>query len=175
MAITLDATPKSATGNTYCTLAEAETYHEGHVDASGTWAGATEANKNIALAMATRLLDAKFNWYGYATDEDQVLQWPRSGLLDYIERNTLDEDTYPQQLKNATAEFARILLEGDSTAEITQATQGLKQLGVGSINLVFKETGIFTKPVPDSVALLIPSWWGKLMQSGSGVRQIARA
>jgi len=174
MAITLDATPKSATANTYATLAEAETYHEGHVDASGVWAGATDGEKNIALAMATRLLDAKYAWEGYATDEDQILQWPRTGLWDYIEVNLVDADTYPLQLKQATSEQARLLLGSDTTADLAQSVQGLTGLKVGSIDLKFKESIASSKPVPDSVATLIPAWWGRLL-GGGAIRPIVRA
>ena len=174
MAITLVATPKSATANTYALLATAETYHESHVDASGTWADATDPDKNIALAMATRLLDAKYAWEGYATDADQILQWPRNGLWDYIELNLVDADTYPLQLKNATAEQARLLLGGDTTADLAQSVQGLTGLKVGSIDLKFKESIASSKPVPDSVATLIPAWWGRLL-GGGAIRPIVRA
>jgi len=174
MAITLDAVPKSATANAYATLAEAETYHESHVDASGTWAGATDPEKNIAIAMATRLLDAKYRWAGYATDEDQILQWPRTGLLDYIEINTLDADTYPLQLKHATSEQARLLLGGDTTADLAQSVAGLTGLKVGSVDLKFKAAMADSKPIPDSVASLIPSWWGRLMGAGFA-RPLVRA
>ncbi len=174
MALILDATPKSATANTYSTLAEAETYHEKHVDASGAWAAGVDADKNIALAMATRLLDAKYAWNGYATDVDQVLQWPRTGLLDYIELNDLDADAYPTQLKEATAEMARVLLGSDTTTDLAQAVQGLTGLKVGSIDLKFKQHLADSKPIPDSVRDLIPTWWGRLMGAGF-VRPINRA
>ncbi len=174
MAITLVATPKSATANTYALLATAETYHESHVDASGTWAAGADAAKNIALAMATRLLDAKYRWGGFATDEDQRLQWPRIGLLDFIERSSLDEDVIPTQIEEATSEMARLLLDGDTTKDLAQSVHGLTGLSVGSINLQFKQYMSDSKPIPDSVRDLIPSWWGRLMGSGM-IRQIVRA
>lgn len=163
MALTLDETPKSATANTYASLAEANSYHEGHLDSAGTWAGADDATKNAALVMATRLLDFHFKWEGYATDPDQVLLWPRTGLLDFVERGSLDEDTYPVQLKNATAEFARSLIASDTTGDLAQQVQGLTALKVGSVALNFKASGIAaSKPVPESVKALIPYHWARL-------------
>jgi len=174
MAITLVATPKSATANTYALLATANMYHESHVDASGVWAGAGDPDKNIALAMGTRLLDAKYRWGGTATDEDQRLQWPRIGLLDFIERGSLDEDTIPAQIEEATSELARLLLGADSTADLAQSVQGLTGLKVGPIELKFKAFMSDSKPIPDSVRDLIPSWWGRLMGSGM-IRPLIRA
>lgn len=163
--------------NTYATLAEAETYHESHVDASGTWADATDAAKNIALAMATRLLDSKYIWNGTASEEDQSLLWPRTGVWDFLRLSIIDEDEIPQRLTEATAELARVLLASDTTGDLAQSVQGLVGLQVGSVNLSFKDSGIVSsKPVPDSVRDLIPSWWGKLKGSGgTGSYGIVRA
>jgi hypothetical protein len=174
MAVTLDDTPKSATANTYASRSFADTYHESHIDSAGTWAGATDAEKDIALVMATRLLDAKYEWHGVATDEDQVLQWPRTGLLDYIRRSSLNYDTYPTQLAQATSEMARLLLASDTTGELAQVNAGLTQLTAGSITMKFKESGILAKPIPDSVRDLIPYWWGYIRGAGIS-RPIVRA
>lgn len=178
MALTLIETPGLATSNTYASLAEANTYHESHTDSAGAWAGASDADKSVALVMATRLLDALYEWAGFASDPDtQYLAWPRDGVLDFHQLSTLDADTIPQRLKEATAELARLLIASDTTADLAQSVQGLTELGVGSITLKFKEAGLASsKPIPDSVDALIPSWWGRLRQGrgSSGVYQISR-
>ena len=100
MALTLVATAGGLTSNTYCTQAEALTYHEAHLYAS-TWTGATSANKDKALAMATRLLDEQINWYGWKSSNNQALAWPRTGIYDK-EGVSLASNTIPTFLKNAT-------------------------------------------------------------------------
>ena len=174
MALTLNDTPKAAAANTYASLVTANTYHESHVDSSGTWAGASDPEKNISLVMGTRILNVKFEWAGVATDPDQVLPWPRAGLLDFIRRNSLDEDTYPTQLEDATSELARLLLGADTTKDLIQSVQGLTGLTVGPIALSFKEYIADSKPIPDSVRDLIPYWWGRLRSAGF-TRPIVRA
>lgn len=168
MAITLVATAGASNANTYCTLAEAETYHESRTDDNGTWAGAADADKNIALAMATRLLDHLYTWYQWPSNTTQALQWPRNGMLDFLELSVIGSSTIPQQLKDATAEFARHLLEGDRTADYDVEAKGIKMLRAGPVTLEFKDA-IYNKTMPDAVSMLIPAHWGYLRAGASTV------
>ena len=75
MALTLikeDGTGK-ADANSYASVADAEAYHEGHLYATA-WTGATAEQKAAALVMATRLIDAQFQFNGVRTNEGQALQ-----------------------------------------------------------------------------------------------------
>ena len=76
MALVLVATPSADDANTYATLAEAETYHETRLH-NDDWNSAASADKNKALAWATRLLDDLIDWFGSKTDVYQPLLFPR--------------------------------------------------------------------------------------------------
>lgn len=132
MAVTIDATPGGISSNSYCTLAEAEAYHETRLY-NTDWTTATDANKNIVLVWATRLLDEWVDWQGEKRDEDQALRWPRYNVLDR-DGYEFDYDSIPQFLKDAVAEQAVYLLATDVTA--APDTQGFSQIQVGDLKLV---------------------------------------
>lgn len=179
----LIVTPGDPTANSYCTLQEANDYFVARTPFTA-WSSATDPQKEAALLMATRLLDTNFLWNGRRWRNDQRLQWPRWGVLkeaglaswDWISAffNYLPEDQIPRELKEAQAEYAGKLLASDLTADLDQSVQGLTDLKVGSISLSFKDT-IVAQPVPDSVELLIPYFWGVLRTEGPGVRWLERA
>jgi len=160
MPIVLDATVGGVASNTYCTLAEAETYYLSRIPLAA-WSAATNDQKNAALAMATRLLDVKYEWASWSTDELQALQWPRSAVLDFLQLTYILDTVIPPQLKNAEAEFAGQLLAEDRSLDSDIETKGVTSLAVGSISLTFKNS-VYAKVVPDAVRDMIPSWWGKL-------------
>lgn len=171
MPVVLIATPGAADANTYCTLAEANTYHESHVSGA-TWSGATEANRNIALAQATRMLDAMIEWKGWVVTETQALLWPQNGQYS---RNgyTIATTVIPQELKHATAELARQLLAGDRAADNKVEAQGVTRMVAGPIEFEFKGAQV-PKVVPDAVFYMV-SQWGTVRHRGGAVRELVRA
>jgi hypothetical protein len=72
--------------------------------------------------------------------------------------NTIDPTTLPDGLKFATAEFGRLLIEKNRTAEPDQDAEGLAKLEAGPIKLTFKDDPVGTKVVPDSVWSMIAMW-----------------
>ena len=54
--------------NTYALVADADAFHEGHLYATA-WTGASIANKEKALVLATRLIDASYDFNGVQNDE----------------------------------------------------------------------------------------------------------
>jgi hypothetical protein len=167
---TLVATPKSPLANSYCTVAEGTTYHEAHLYATD-WDAATTDQKTISLIMATRLLDSKYEWFGWmtlSTSEGQVLQWPRNSLVDIDKMSSLNSDTIPERIKWATAELASNLLVTNRTADSDVETQGISSLSAGPISLSFKDN-VKAKVIPDYVRSLIPSWWGVLLGNQSTI------
>lgn len=173
---TLDATPAGAAANSYCTVAEADAYHDARLSAT-TWtdASVTTATKTVALIMATRLLDAMYEWENWATHpQTQALQWPRVAMP---RRNLLawvGNDEIPPELKNATAEFARQLLAADRSLDSDIETQGITSLTAGPVSLTFKES-VVAKVVPDAVVSLLPREWGYPRGRVASVRELARA
>jgi len=162
---TVVATPGAGNANSYCTVAEADAYHETHLYAA-PWTAAAPSTKETAVIMATRLLDSLYEWAEWPTSVEQALFWPRVGLLDVKQLEYLGDDEIPLELKYATAEFARQLLLADRTSDNTVETQGIRSLTAGPVSLSFKDT-VLPKIVPDAVVNLLPSWWGRLKNSGT--------
>jgi len=131
MALTLVATAAGESSNTYCTLVEADSYHETRLH-NEDWTDANDTNKNAALVWATRLLDEMVDWVGTKYTTAQALRWPRSGAYN-LDNEDYDYDTIPQWLKNATAEFAMYLLSEDRQAE--DDMMGFKEITLDVITL----------------------------------------
>jgi hypothetical protein len=127
-----------ANANSYATRAEGDAYHEGHVAASD-WTAATDAQKEAALVMATRALDALFHFGGWKRTSAQALQWPRTDCPD-VERaggeDFLAEDAVPACVRDASCELARHFLAEDRTADAEGI--GLRSLSIeGALRMVF--------------------------------------
>jgi hypothetical protein len=170
---TLEATPGLATSNSYCTVAEAETYFDSRLSATA-WSGASAANKIISLIMATRVLDASYVWYEWPVDSVQVLQWPRVGMIGQNPNEFVPTTVIPQALKEATAELAMQLITEDRTLDSDIETKGLRSLTAGPVGLVFKDN-VKAKVIPDAVYYLIPTYWGYPRVRGTGQREVTRA
>ena len=151
MALTLDANPNSGTLNSYSTLAEALDYHSARLH-NDAWLNSGSSDKNKALMWATRQLDT-MAWRGVRTVGTQLLAFPRKGLSYYetdsgagsgvesydiagtgfFTKIEIDDTTVPQFLKDATAELAMYLLEGDTTPP--SGTEGFSRIKVDSIDI----------------------------------------
>ena len=70
-----------ANANSYASAADGDAHHEGHLYAT-PWTAATLANKEKALVMATRVIDAAYQFHGCKTSDEQALQWPRDRCPD---------------------------------------------------------------------------------------------
>jgi hypothetical protein len=156
MALTLIATAGAVDANSYCTVAESDTYHEAHVYGT-TWIEDTDTEvKEQALVWATRLLDEQMSWVGQIVSDDQALRWPRYYAYD-PDSVELASDAVPQFLKDATAEYARLLVASDRTAE--PDTLSYKEIKLGSLGLKFDKFD--RRPVlPPSVFSII-KWYGR--------------
>src|SRR6185436_6166277 len=67
--------------NAYANAADGDSYHDGHLYASA-WTAATTGNKEKALVLATRLIDAQVQFNGFRRFNAQALQWPREKCVD---------------------------------------------------------------------------------------------
>ena len=156
--------PGASDANTYCTVEDADQYHDNHPQGGVAWTASEAAQKRRALLQATRLLDAHVVWTGYAARINQALAWPRDGMCD---RNGygLAADVIPPALRDATAEFARHLLDAasDRTADSSVVSSGIRELVAGPVELTF--TGDRPDVIPDAVwFLLVPSWMARVRQ-----------
>lgn len=168
----VDATVGGASSNSYITTAEGDAYHADRLH-SIDWTGATADTKRAAVIMATRLLDATYEWANYPTTSEQALQWPRVGMWDTNGIDYVDDSVIPDELKWATAEFARQLIAGDRSADSDVETQGLTRLKAGPVELAFKNN-VFAKVIPDAVAAFIPEGWGYIKSRVAGTRPLER-
>ena len=98
----------------YLSIADADAYPLSH-SGSTAWSGASDAEKESALRLATQYLDAKHagKWRGTKYSTTQALAWPRSGAYD-IENCLIEYNVIPQVLKDACAELALKVIGGDT-------------------------------------------------------------
>jgi hypothetical protein len=154
--------PASAGTNCYCTLAEADAYHDTHPYNSHWREAVTEIQKQ-ALIMASRLLDQLCNWKGIAVRDYQPLLWPRQYVYD---RNgdLFPIDEFPDWLKHATAEFARHLIIADRTLDETEGLFGFESAKLGPMSITLsKQLRAQKKSImPKSVWLFVRPYCQKL-------------
>jgi hypothetical protein len=169
---TVVTTPGSASANSFCSVVEGDAYHATHLYADD-WTGASTEQKQKALIQATREIASRWEWTGYAVDETQALPWPRSGMYT---RNgfTVANTVIPQELKDATAEYARQLITENRSADNDIEAQGITSLDAGPVAIRFKDS-VVAKPVPDAVCALLPRDWGYPVGRVTSTRELVRA
>jgi hypothetical protein len=175
-----DGTGK-ADANAYADVADGDAYHEGHLYATA-WTGATAVQKTAALVMATRLIDAEYQFNGVKTVDVQALQWPRVNCPDPdkapipILTSLLLVDPFvpfsivPKALVQATCEMARELLVADRTA--APAGEGLKYENVGGNQTGYDK--LDRRPIISPVAQALLDKFGSLINARSGAVRLVR-
>jgi hypothetical protein len=173
MALVVVATVGTADANSYVTLDEAKAYCTANLYTT-EWDALTDAQRNEAIVMATRLLDAdKWPWTGAAVSPTQALGWPRLGMLS---RNgfPVAADAIPRELKDAVSEFARQLAQEDRQADNDIIRQGITSVKAGSVSVGFQKSsgrsGSNEMPkeeaswivIPDLVRAMLPASWKTL-------------
>ena len=168
MAITLIATAGANNANTYCSVTDADTYHDSIRVAEYTiWNGLSADVKNRSLVQATRFIDEHWAFIGSRTHpvsgQTQILEWPRklvpidgkSGLDREVDPGLLGQmlyylanDTIPQFLINATSELARQVSQADVSANLEEA--GIKRTSVAGLSVEFDSTTALQKGVMNS-------------------------
>jgi hypothetical protein len=169
--------------NTYALVADADVFHEGHLYATA-WTGASTPSREKALVLATRLIDACYQFNGSKTSSTQALQWPREAAIDperlALARNALstvissyfDSDKIPKILVDATCEMAREVLIADRTD--APDGEGLAQVGlVGSVNLTFDKRD--RQPIISHFVQAMLSKLGTIIHHDKAVARLIRA
>ena len=158
-----------ANANAYADAADGDAYHEGHLYVSA-WTAASAAQKTVALVMATRLLDAEYQFAGTRAVASQALQWPRQECPSPDDEDPLDEDAVPKAVVAATCELARELLITDRTA--APAGEGLKYYNNGSVQTGYDKTD--TRPIIPAVVQALLAKYGALLKARSGSVKLVR-
>ena len=172
---TIDSTPGGVNANSFLTHAEANTYFGNRIPLSPPWIA---SGQEAYIITATRLLcnfarpfsrffpgnagqpayyRIRQQWTGLPATPTQRLAWPRLSMFDG-QNNPIDSTIVPQDLKDATAEFAGQLLQGDRSLDNSVIVQGLNSIKAGSVALGFNKD-IMPQVVPDSVLNLMPQSW----------------
>jgi hypothetical protein len=169
-----DGTGKSD-ANSYAHLDDGEIYHRGLLYSSA-WDAATDDDRTEALVMATRLIDAEYQFHGYSAKAEQALSWPRQRCPDPDELREdgdgyLPSDAVPKRVRDATCEMARELLVLDRTA--SHPGEGLKYQNVGSDQTGYDKSD--TRPIISYVAQAMLAKYGVLVRSKSGSVKLQRS
>ncbi len=184
-----------AGANSYADVPDGDMYHEAHLYAS-VWTAATEARKEAALMMATRLIDSLFQFNGSRASASQALQWPRAECRDPDGgRGTLSVllpmssgfvpyNIVPAAVLQATCELARELLAADRTAappgegidtvSAAHATHAASGSGSDSTSSTTKYSKVDTRQILPPVVRAMLAKFGAPVSGGSGAVRLVR-
>jgi hypothetical protein len=172
-----------ANANSYADVAEGDAFHEAHLYATD-WTNANGTTKTAALVMATRLIDAHYQFRGFKAHDAQALQWPREFARDddalhnrvFLSLASRDEffanNIVPTFLRDATIETARELIKADRTE--SPDGEGLATMALtGTLSLTFDKKD--RPPVIPHVAQAMLSRLGEYHNRSSGTVRLIRA
>ena len=168
--------------NSYADAADGDAYHEGHLYAS-SWTGASTGTKEAALVMATRVVDALFEFRGYRAKDTQALLWPRQYARDDdrlqnpvpgtlgLYGDYFASDAIPKALHDAVIETARELIKADRTAD--PDGEGLHQLALtGVLAITFNPKD--RRPQIPHLALAMLAKLGTMVHEKMGSARLVR-
>ena len=155
--------------NAYANVADGDAYHAGHLYASA-WTGASADQKAVALVMASRLIDAEYQFGGTRSVATQSLQWPREDCPDPDADDMVAETIVPKAVVEAACELARELIIVDRTA--APAGEGLKSYNNAGVQTGYDKTD--TRPIIPAVVQALLAKYGALTKSKSGSVKLVR-
>ena len=138
--------------DTYCTLAEADTYFASTFN-NAEWVAMPDATQEIALKTACRKME-QLNYIGIKQDDNQPLQFPRS-------YNNSDYDGTPEDVKNAQCELALYLYQNQSNQVLNAQQMGLKSISLGNESYSFWEGSTSANAIMSSEANAYLDKWLK--------------
>ena len=163
-----DGTGK-ADANAYANAADGDAYHAGHLYASA-WTAASADNKAVALVMASRLIDAEYQFGGTRSVATQSLQWPREDCPDPDAGDMVAETMVPKAVVEAACELARELIITDRTA--APAGEGLKYYNNAGVQTGYDKTD--TRPIIPAVVQALLAKFGSMIKAKSGAVKLVR-
>ena len=162
--------------NSYASATDGDAYHAGHLYAT-SWTGATADNKAAALVMASRVIDAEFQFNGVKTSAAQALQWPRSDCRDpdavatSAAAGVVASNVVPKGVTDATCELARELLLLDRTA--APPGEGISSDWTSTAGKKYSKTDV--RPILPRLVQSLLAKYGNPMSRGGGVVKLVRA
>jgi hypothetical protein len=180
--------------NSYADATDSDAYHEGQLWAN-TWTSAGADDKEKALVMATRVIDAEYQFNGTRVSDGQALQWPRlncpdpdkpsalSGILLGTYDNFVPFNVIPKSVVAATCEMARELLasartdspigEGLHSKAFSTTTRNPDGSGeTDSQTEVYDKTD--TRPIISRIAQALLGKFGSVIGGPSGSVKLVR-
>jgi hypothetical protein len=153
----LDVTIGGSSANSFATVEQANAYFSNHLYGE-FWEDEEPDTKARALITATRLIVEAFmrvGWQGFVMSAVQRLPFPRYGLLT-VEGYAISSGIIPTVLVEATAEYAGKLIQAGQMPDAPSATEGIKKLSVGPIDVEWSES-VPTSPteLPETVYAMI--------------------
>ena len=186
MAISIVTTASSSTANSYISLSDADDIVDGFVedDDVTAWGSATDDQKNRALYTATQRIDRE-RFIGARTEDDQALQWPRTGVRKpdtyvntyatgfpfRISDDFFDDDEIPDQVKKAQVVLA-LYLNNNKDGIGLSGLEDYKNVQIGNLNVTPDKTGAVGA---DRVPPLFERYLTGLRISGPGNIAIKRS
>lgn len=171
-----------ANANAYADVAEGDAFHDGHLYASD-WTGASAGTKAAALVMATRLIDAFYQFRGFKAHEAQALQWPRDFARDDDALRSasvsvlaphdeyFDSNIVPKSIRDATIETARELIKANRADD--PDGEGLSSMTLtGTLSMTFDKKD--RAPVIPHVAQAMLSKLGDYLKRNNGAVRLVR-
>ena len=158
-----------ADANSYASVDDGDAYHAGHLYATA-WTSATTEKKTAALVMATRLIDAEYQFGGGRAVATQSLQWPRRQCRIPDEIEALPANAVPKAVIKATCELARELIITDRTA--APPGEGLSYQNVGGTQTGYNKAD--TRPIIPAVVQALLAKYGVLIKAKSGSVRLVR-
>ena len=155
--------------NSYASVDDCDIYHDGHLYAEA-WTSAVMDKKIPSLVMATRLIDAEYQFLGVRAVATQSLQWPRENCPDPDAGDLVSKTVVPQAVVQATCELARELIIADRTA--SPPGEGLSFQNVGSTQTGYNKSD--TRPIIPAVVQALLAKFGVLIKSKSGSVKLVR-
>lgn len=117
MALTVEDGSGKSDADAYISAADGDTYNAAH-EADTVYDGLDDADKEKWIRLATQDIDAAFKgrWFGYRSNEDQALAWPRADVYD-SDGYAIDSAELPPTIPDACIELA--IAYGNSGTRLT--------------------------------------------------------
>ena len=150
-----------AGANSYADVDDGNLYHSMGLYAK-PWQDATDEQRAAALMMATRVIDAMYQFIGYKVSASQCLEWPRAECpdLELAEPAVIASNIVPGGVVAATCEMARELLIADRTA--SPPGEGISQQhNADASAIVYSKTD--TRPIISRLAQGMLVKFGRLV------------